>query len=261
MPPGYCAMIVALPGQPRHLKVPRSRKASGGLPIIMAGLGLTIGDAITVNVLGRPITAKIANLRAIDWRTLRVNFVMVFSPGVIQHAPQTHIAAIRLDPQYENAVENAVAANFANISAVRVRDVLKAVSALMDRIAAAVQLTAGFTILAGTLVLAGAVAAGHQRRIYDSVVLKVLGARRRDILATLLLEYGLLALSTALLAAGLGTFAGWAVLKHVMRAEWLPVAVPVATTVIGATLFMVCVALLGTWRSLGQKPAALLRNE
>jgi putative ABC transport system permease protein len=226
-----------------------------------AGLGLTIGDAITVNVLGRPITAKIANLRAIDWRTLRVNFVMVFSPGVIQHAPQTHIAAIRLDPQYENAVENAVAANFANISAVRVRDVLKAVSALMDRIAAAVQLTAGFTILAGTLVLAGAVAAGHQRRIYDSVVLKVLGARRRDILATLLLEYGLLALSTALLAAGLGTFAGWAVLKHVMRAEWLPVAVPVATTVIGATLFMVCVALLGTWRSLGQKPAALLRNE
>ncbi len=226
-----------------------------------AGLGLTIGDAITVNVLGRPITAKIANLRAIDWRTLRVNFVMVFSPGVIQHAPQTHIAAIRLDPQYENAVENAVAANFANISAVRVRDVLKAVSALMDRIAAAVQLTAGFTILAGTLVLAGAVAAGHQRRIYDSVVLKVLGARRRDILATLLLEYGLLALSTALLAAGLGTFAGWAVLKHVMRAEWLPVAVPVATTVIGATLFMVCVALLSTWRSLGQKPAALLRNE
>ena len=158
-------------------------------------------------------------------------------------------------------MENAVAANFANISAVRVRDVLKAVSALMDRIAAAVQLTAGFTILAGTLVLAGAVAAGHQRRIYDSVVLKVLGARRRDILATLLLEYGLLALSTALLAAGLGTFAGWAVLKHVMRAEWLPVAVPVATTVIGATLFMVCIALLGTWRSLGQKPAALLRNE
>ena len=226
-----------------------------------AGMGLTIGDAITVNVLGRPITAKIANLRAIDWRTLRVNFVMVFSPGVIQHAPQTHIAAIRLDPQYENAVENAVAANFANISAVRVRDVLKAVGELMERIATAVQLTAGFTILAGTLVLAGAVAAGHQRRIYDSVVLKVLGARRRDILTTLLLEYGLLALSTALLAAGLGTFAGWAVLKHVMRAEWLPVAGPVAVTVIGATIFMVCIALLGTWRSLGQKPAALLRNE
>ncbi len=226
-----------------------------------AGMGLTIGDTITVNVLGRPITAKIANLRAVDWRTLRVNFVMVFSPGVIQHAPQTHIAAIRLDPKYENAVENAVAANFANISVVRVRDVLKAVSELMDKIAAAVQMTAGITILAGTLVLAGAVAAGHQRRIYDSVVLKVLGAKRRDILATLLLEYGLLALSTALIATALGTFAGWAVLKHVMRAEWLPVTGSVATTAIGATIFMIGIALLGTWRSLGQKPAPLLRNE
>ena len=226
-----------------------------------AGMGLTIGDTITVNVLGRPITAKIANLRAVDWRTLRVNFVMVFSPGVIQHAPQTHIAAIRLDPKYENAVENAVAANFANISAVRVRDVLKAVSELMGKIAAAVQMTAGITILAGTLVLAGAVAAGHQRRIYDSVVLKVLGARRRDVLATLILEYGLLALSTALIATALGTFAGWAVLKHVMRAEWLPVTGSVAITAIGATIFMICIALLGTWRSLGQKPAPLLRNE
>ncbi len=226
-----------------------------------AGMGLRLGDSITVNVLGRPITAKIANFRAIDWRTLRVNFVMVFSPGVIEHAPQTHIAAIRLDPKYENAVENAVAAKFANISAVRVRDVLKAVSDLMSRIAGAVQLTAAVTILAGTLVLAGAVAAGHQRRIYDSVVLKVLGARRRDVLATLLMEYGLLAISTALLATGLGTVAGWAVLKHVMRAEWLPVTGVVGMTAAAATLFMICIALIGTWRVLGQKPAPLLRNE
>ena len=186
---------------------------------------------------------------------------MVFSPGSIQHAPQTHIAAIRLDPKNENAVENAITTKFANISAVRVRDILKAVSELMDRIARAVQVTTGITILAGTLVLAGAVAAENQRRIYESVVLKVLGARRRDILTTLLLEYGLLALSTALLATGIGTVAGWAILKYIMRTEWLSVTGTVAITAIGATICMICIALLGTWRTLGQKPAPLLRNE
>ena len=125
----------------------------------------------------------------------------------------------------------------------------------------AIQATTGITILAGTLVLAGAVAAEHQRRIYESVVLKVLGARRRDIFLILLLEYGLLALSTALLAAGLGTFAGWSILEYIMRAEWLPVAGTVAITAIGAAIFMICITLLGTWKALGQKPAPLLRNE
>ena len=226
-----------------------------------AAMNLKIGDTITVNVLGRPITAEIANLREIDWRTLRVNFVMVFSPGSIQNAPQTHIAAIRLDRKNETAVENAITTKFANISAIRVRDILKAVSELMERIAGAIQATTGITILAGTLVLAGAVAAEHQRRIYESVVLKVLGARRRDIFLILLLEYGLLALSTALLAAGLGTFAGWSILEYIMRAEWLPVAGTVAITAIGAAIFMICITLLGTWKALGQKPAPLLRNE
>lgn len=225
------------------------------------GLGIDIGDKITVNVLGRPITAKVANLRAVDWRTLRVNFVMVLSPGVIENAPQTHIAAIHLDQKFEDALETAVTERFTNISAVRVRYVLKAVSGLMDRIANAIQITAFITILAGTLVLAGAVSAGQQRRIFDSVVLKVLGARRRDILISLLIEFGFIAFLTIFIATMLGTLGGWAILKFVMRAEWIPVYDVVATTMAGATVSMVCIAILGTWRSLGQKPASILRNE
>mgnify|MGYP003673226690 FL=1 len=225
------------------------------------GFGIGVGDRLTINVLGRPIEATIANLRQIKWRSLRVNFVIVFSPGVIENAPQTHIAAVRLPRNAEDAVENAIVGTYANVTAVRVRDVLEALAGVLDRIAGAVRVIAGITVLAGALVLGGAIAAGRRRRLYDAVVLKVLGARRREVLAALMVEYGLLAAATALLAALFGSIAGWAVLTRVMRMEWTPVLETVAMTAIGAAVFIVLMALAGTWRSLGQKAAPLLRND
>jgi putative ABC transport system permease protein len=225
------------------------------------GFGIGLGDTLTLNVLGRPITARIANLRAIDWRSLRINFVIVFSPGVIEAAPQTHIATVRVNEADEEAVEAAVTNRYANITAVRVRDVLKTVAELMDRIAGAVRITAGITLLSGTLVLAGAVVASHRRRAYDTVVLKVLGARRREILAILFCEFAIMATATAGLAAMLGSAAGWAILTRVMHMEWTPLIPDVAATATAATVFIVSVALAGTWRSLGQKAAPLLRND
>jgi putative ABC transport system permease protein len=225
------------------------------------GFGIGVGDRLTINVLGRPIEATIANLRRIKWRSLRVNFVIVFSPGVIEAAPQTHIAAIRMPRESENAIEAEVVKKFANITAVRVRDVLDALSEVTDRIASAVRVIAGVTVLAGALVLGGAIGASRRLRLYDSVVLKVLGARRREIVATLLVEYGLLASATALLAAIFGSIAGWAVLTQVMRMEWAPVPEAVAATAAGSAVFIVALALIGTWRSLGQTAAPMLRNE
>jgi putative ABC transport system permease protein len=225
------------------------------------GIGIGVGDTLTVNILGRPLTARIANLREIVWDSLQLNFVVMFSPGVIEKAPQTHIATVHLAPAAEDRVEDAVTGRFANITAIRVRDVLDTLSQLMERVAGAVRVTAGITVLAGALVLAGAIAGGHRRRLYDAVVLKVLGARRRQVVATFLVEYGLLAAATALAAAVLGSVAGWAVLTKVMRAEWTLLPGPVAATALGAGLFIVALALAGTWRVLGQKAAPLLRNE
>jgi putative ABC transport system permease protein len=225
------------------------------------GMGIGIGDTLTINILGRPITARIANLRQIEWGTMQLNFVIVFSPGVIEKAPQTHIATVQLARSAESAVEDAVTSRFSNITAIRVHDVLDTLSRLMDRVAGAVRLTAGITVLAGALVLGGAIAGGHRRRLYDAVVLKVLGARRRQVLATFLVEYGLLAAATALAATVLGSVAGWAVLTKVMHADWTLLPGPVAMTAVGAGLFIVAMALAGTWRVLGQKAAPLLRNE
>ena len=116
-------------------------------------------------------------------------------------------------------------------------------------------------MIAGTLVLAGAIAAGHRRRVYDSVVLKVLGATRRDVLQAFLLEYGLLGVLTAIIAGLIGTLTAWAVLTQVMDADWTFLPSAVITTTILCTAITLAVGFLGTWRALGQKAAPLLRNE
>src|SRR5690606_4978965 len=135
--------------------------------------------------------------------------------------PHTFLATVRATPAAEAAVQRAVTDAFPNVTAIRVREALETVNALLVRIGTAVRGTAGITLIAGTLVLAGAVAAGHRRRVYDAVVLKVLGATRADVLRAFLIEYGLLGLLTAVVAAIVGTVAAWAVLTEVMAIEWV----------------------------------------
>jgi putative ABC transport system permease protein len=224
-------------------------------------MGVTPGDTITVDILGRPLTATVASLRDVDWRSLRINFIMIFSPGMIEGAPQTHVATVRADPKSEPAIERAVTDRFANVTAIRVSVVLRTVNDILEKIALAVRLAAGITLLAGTLVLGGAVAAGRQKRIYDSVVLKVLGARRREILATFLLEYGLMGAATMIIAAAVGSVAAWAVVTRVMRTEWTFLPLDVAATAAICAALTLGLGAVGTWRAMGQKAAPLLRNE
>ena len=166
--------------------------------------GLKLGDHLTVNLLGREITGTIANLREIDWSRLSINFFMVFSPGVLEAAPQTEIATVRIDSASEVALERAVTDRFANISAIRVKEALASVARILDGLSAAVASMAGVALVAGIAVLAGAVLADRRRRIYDAVVLKVLGATRGNLLAGLALEYGFMGLATSLIALPAG---------------------------------------------------------
>lgn len=226
-----------------------------------AGLGLQLGDTVTVNLLGREITARLASLRELNWTSLAINFVMVFSPGTLEGAPQTQIATVRVPESAEPALQQAVTDRFPNISAIRVKDALSSVNRILGSVGVAVRATASVTLIAGVLVLAGAVVAGHRRRVYDAVVLKVLGATRTDIARAYVLEYGLLGLVTAGIAAGAGTLAGWLFLTRIMEGNWtfLPGTVA-ATAGLGAALTLL-VGLAGTWRALGQRPAPLLRND
>ena len=225
------------------------------------GMKLKLGDTITVNVLGRDVTATIANLREIDWSSLNINFAMVFSPGTLDGAPQSFIATARTSPDNEAALERAVTDAFPNVSAIGVRDAIATLSDIVASIATAVRITAAVTLAAGALVLAGAIAAGHRRRVYEAVVLKVLGATRRQIGGSFLIEYGLLGLASALLAAIIGSLAAYFVLTRVMHAPWAFLGGAVAATALLATGFTLLAGFAGTWRALGAKAAPYLRNE
>jgi len=228
---------------------------------VAEAFGLKLGDSITVNVLGREVTGRIASLRRLDWATLTINFVMVFSPGILESAPQTHIATLRVDPAHELDLQRKITDRFANVSAIRVKEALASVESLIATMTTAVAAIALVALAAGIAVLAGAVVADRRRRIYDAVVLKVLGATRRDVLLGLALEYGLMGLVTAAIALVLGSLAAYGFVTWGLEGDFLLLpGVALITAAAGAGI-AILVGLAGTWRALGQKPAALLRNE
>ncbi|MEZ5812330.1 MAG: ABC transporter permease [Rhizobiaceae bacterium] len=226
-------------------------------------LGLTIGDTVTVNVLGRNVTAKIANLRAVQWETLGINFVMVFSPNTLAGAPHSWLATLtdpEATPEREAKVLNAVTRAFPAVTSVRVKDALDVVNRVVGQLATAIRAAAAVALIASVLVLSGALAAGNRARVHDAVVLKTLGATRRTLIAAFSIEYMLIGLATAIFALAAGGVAAWFVIARIMTlpSDFLP-EVAVAT-IVTALVLTVGFGLLGTWRVLGHKAAPVLRN-
>ncbi len=229
-------------------------------------LGLDVGDTIEVNVLGRPVKATIANLRAVEWETLSINFVMVFSPNTFAGAPHGWLATLSLaggasdDIARDGRILRAVTNAFPAVTSVRVRDAIETVNTLIGQLANAIRAASSVALIASLLVLAGALAAGNGKRTHDSVVLKTLGARRGVIMRSFVWEYALLGLATALFGLAAGGVAAWFVITRIM--EFNAVFDPwVALVVIaGALAVTVGLGLAGTWRVLGQKAAPVLRE-
>jgi putative ABC transport system permease protein len=225
------------------------------------GLGLGIGDTITVNILGREIGARIANLREIDWAHLDINFVMIFSPGLIASAPQTHIATVRVDAERESELVKVLAAKYPNVSAIRVKDAISTATRILEAVGVAVRTAAGIALVVGALVLAGAMATGQQRRIYEAVLLKMLGGTRRDVALGYVTEFAFLATLSASLALVIGSIGAWAFLTRVMESSW-SFDPPLALGILGVALVLALgLGFAGSWRALGARAAPYLRNE
>jgi putative ABC transport system permease protein len=158
-------------------------------------------------------------------------------------------------------VLRAITDAFPNVSGIRVRDALEAVANLLGRVGVALQATSSVTLLAGMLVLAGAVAAGQAARVRDAVILKTVGATRGQIRNAWLVEFGLLGLVAGLLAAAAGSAASWAVVRYVMRGEWVFLPGTLAVTVLGCVILTLGFGYVGTALALRVRPAAMLRNE
>jgi putative ABC transport system permease protein len=227
-------------------------------------LGLKIGDAVVVNVLGRNITATISNLRKVDWESLGINFVMVFPPSVFRGAPHTRMATLTYPggstATQEGTMIRAAAEAFPAITTVRVKDALETIGALVANLVLGIRAASGVTLLAAALVLGGALAAGHRQRVYDAVILKTLGATRRRLLTAYVIEYALIGGATAIFGMLAGSLAAWLIVTNLMNLDfvWLPAPALLAT--LGAVAVTVALGLAGTFSALGQKPAPVLRN-
>ncbi|MGE4297933.1 MAG: ABC transporter permease [Desulfovibrionaceae bacterium] len=231
---------------------------------IARGMNMKVGDTLTVNIMGREITARVACLRDIDWASLRLNHSIIFAPGLLEFAPHMMLATVHTQGganQADDTLPQLVMRRFPETVVLYIKDILDAVSGLMRQIGAAVRAVAGVTLLAGLLVLAETVRANLRRRHHDAVVFKVLGATRADILAALAMEFAILGAVAALCAAALGTAVAWLFVRHVLDIPWTLRWQPVAVVVAGGMAATLALGLWGVRSALSRKAWPILRNE
>ena len=230
---------------------------------IADGLKLKIGDPVVINVLGRDITATIGNLRTVDWQSLGINFVLVFSPNAFKGAPHTHIATLTEtvpNPAGDARIIKAVADAFPMVTSVRVREALETIGTVVTNLVLAIRGASAVTLISAILVLGGALAAGHRHRVYDAVILKTLGATRARLLGAYALEYLMIGFATAVFGVFAGSVAAWLIVTRLMTLSFVWQAGSATGVVAAALLVTVGLGLAGTLLALNQKPATVLRN-
>lgn len=224
-------------------------------------IGIGPGDTLTVNILGRDITATIANLREVDFSDAGIGFVMALNTGALQGAPHTHIATVHAEPAAEAAILRDLGSRYPNITAVPVREVIDQAADTLSGIAAAIAWAASATLVTGVVVLIGAAAAGERARVFEAAILKTLGATRGRVLASFALRSALLGLAAGAVALLGGVLAGWAVSTRVMEVAFrldLPIAVAI---VLGGVVATLATGLIFALRPLAARPARVLRAQ
>ncbi|MBV6635551.1 MAG: FtsX-like permease family protein [Mameliella sp.] len=222
-------------------------------------MGLKLGDTLTVNILGRDITATITSFREVDFSTAGIGFVMTMNPAALSAAPHTFISTVYAEEAAEAQILRDLAGQYPNITAIRVRDAIDRVSELLDGIGLAVRWGAAATLLTGFLVLIGAAAAGEGARTYEAAVLKTLGATRARILQSFALRSALLGGAAGAVALGAGIAGAWAVMTFVMETDFAVIWPSAIGIVTGGVLATLLAGLGFAWRPLAARPAGVLR--
>lgn len=228
-------------------------------------IGLRLGDRLTVSLLGVERSARVASFRRIDWDTYGFNYVLVFSPNALADAPYNLAATIELPaqektPKTARAILSGLVHALPSSSVIEVGPVLAQARDILGQMAVAIFAAASVAILAGMAVLAGAIAAARERRHYDAVVLRVLGAGSRQLLGLVLAEQLILAGLLAIVSLGLGTLGAWAVVTQVFDFAWMPNWGTMLAVLAGATALVLAMAVGGSLSVLRTRPAQALRE-
>ncbi len=222
-------------------------------------MGLSIGDTVTVNILGRDITATIKNFRDVSWENAGIGFVMALNPSALAGAPHSWISTVYAAPDAEAAILRDLANSYPNITAIRIRDAIDQVVDLVDGIAAATRYAALATLGTGFLVLIGAAAAGERARTFEAAVLKTLGATRARILISFALRAAILGLAAGIVALLAGILGGWAVTTFVMDGDYQVIWTNALLIIGGGVMASLIAGLAFAIRPLNASPAQVLR--
>jgi putative ABC transport system permease protein len=224
-------------------------------------LGLKLGDELKLLVFGQEITARVASFRDYAWRSGNVNFGFVFSPNAFADFDISYLGFMKAAPGAERALQTRLVGEFPDLLFLPVGEALESFARILGNVTAAVEVIGGLAVASGVLVLAGAMAAGRRQREADAVVMKVLGASRGDVVRAYLVEYGLLGLLAAVLAAGLGLAGTWAFVEFVLDIGFWVDPLLIVWVVLGTVALTVAVGTLTTWSALSTRPARFLREE
>lgn len=226
-----------------------------------AEIGLGLGDVITVNVLGRDISATITSLREVDFSSAGIGFVMTFNPSALAGAPHSHIATVYAEAEAEAQILRETAKAMPNITAIRVKDAIERVGEAMSAIATATAWASAATLLTGFAVLIGAAAAGERARTYEAAILKVLGASRAKILLNFALRAAFTGAAAGAVAVAAGGLAGWAIMRFVMESRYEFQTASALGIVFGGALLALLAGMVFAWRPLATRPAQILRAQ
>ena len=224
-----------------------------------AEIGLKLGDTVTVNILGRDITATIASFRNVSWETGGIGFVMTMNPSALQGAPHSWISTVYASPESEAKILRDLATMYPNITAIRIRDVIDQVIEVVNGISAATRYAALATLVTGFLVLIGAALAGERARTYEAAVLKTVGATRTRILWSFALRAALLGLAAGIVALAAGILSGWAVTTFVMEGDYMVIWSNAFLIIGGGVMASLVAGLAFAIKPLAAKPARVLR--
>ena len=222
-------------------------------------LGLELDDRLTVNILGRDITARVASFRVVDFRDAGVGFIMSMNPSALAGAPHTHIATIYADQDAETGLLQSVGAALPNVTMISVREGIARFREILANLVAATILGSTITLATGFVVLIGVAAAGEKRRTYDSAILKALGAVRLRILSYVALRSVILGAAAGSVAILAGGAIGWAVMRFVMEQDFTFEPVSATLTVGGGAVVSLLAGLLFALGPLNASPSRVLR--
>lgn len=224
-------------------------------------LGVGLGSTIEFDIQGTVLPATVSSIRKVEWSNFSTNFYMILSPGSLEGAPFTFVATVRVAPKEEIRLQQAVVGAFPNVTAINIGEVMDTFARVLEHLSFAIRAIAVFCILAGSLVMAAALATTRYRRLYESVVFKALGATRTLIAGSFATEYALMGAVAGLIGTILASGLSWGVLYFVFDLPWTLQPMVLVSSLLFTVMLTLGVGFLSTFRILGQRPLAILRHE